>query len=95
MGSGEVALTKNGYRLFVSRLDGLGSSPKTVANGRRNLAKTAVFLYQNGTLSMCYKDLPEVRCGWCRFEWLREFTRKLFNELELAKLRAKNSPARD
>ena len=73
----------------------LGSSPKTVANDRRNLTKTAVFLCQNATLSMCYKDLPEVGCGWCRFEGLREFTRKLFNELELAKLRAKHSPARD
>ena len=48
----------------------LGSSPKTVANDRRNLTKTAVFLCQNATLSMCYKDLPEVRCGERRFEGL-------------------------
>ena len=39
---------------------------------------------------MCYKDLPEVGCGWCRFEGLREFTRKLFIRVEFAKLRATN-----
>ena len=48
----------------------LGSSPKTVANDRRNLTKTAVFLCQNATLSMYYKDLPEVGCGHRRFEGL-------------------------
>ena len=41
------------------------------------------------SLSLCHW------CGWCRLEGLREFTRKLFNELELAKLWAKNSPALD